>query len=324
MLTKNRDHDLDCVHGLLILYMMFMHLLGFAIGTVSKYYYPLTHFLSFFMAWFYFKAGMFYKERTIVDALKKSCKRLLLPAIIYSFMGFLLYAALNDFRIDIGKELCSFYHSGAMQGNNPIWFLYSLFFVQFIYHLFRKINITSWVIPAISGGLYALALFLDVDSVLFINVPLGLIFYSLGVILVKHQYHYYLWIASIIAYVVLGLIPSVSDFRRGVYDPFVIGFLWSLCSCIAVNGLFKRFTFLCVKPLIFVGQNAMTYFGTHWMVILMAQAICATMSLGRSLSMICYMGVFGCYLLVCSLVLYRLKTMQSKDRDSVNNNLEWE
>lgn len=55
----NRDDDLDAVHGLLVLYMMFMHLLGFAIGTVSKYYYPLTHFLSFFMAWFYFKAGMF-------------------------------------------------------------------------------------------------------------------------------------------------------------------------------------------------------------------------------------------------------------------------
>lgn len=203
-------------------------------------------------------------------------------------------------------------------------YIVPLFFVQFIYNLFRKTKISPWVIPAISGGLYALALFLDVDSVLFVNVPLGLIFYSLGVILVKHQYHYYLWIASIIAYVVLGLIPSVSDFRRGVYDPFVIGFLWSLCSCIAVNGLFKRFTFLCVKPLVFVGQNAMTYFGTHWMVILMAQAICATISLGRSLSMICYMGVFCCYLLVCSIVLYRLKARQTKDRDSVNNNLEIE
>lgn len=308
-----RLKDLDAVHGLLVLYMMFMHLLGFAIGTVSKYYYPLTHFLSFFMAWFYFKAGMFYKERTIVNVLKNSSRRLLLPAVVYSLIGFLLYASLNNFKIDVGKELCSFYYTGALQGNNPIWFLYSLFGVQVIYNLFEHIRMKPWAVPLVSSGLYAMAVYADVGSVLFVNVPLGLFFFSMGRLFVEKQYNNYLWIPSIIAFVVLGLIPSVSDFRRGVYDPFIVGFLWSLCSCVAINGLFRRVSFLSIQPLVFVGRNAMTYFGTHWMVILLAQAICSRLLLGRGASIICYFCVFAFYLVVCSFILYWLRIRKNKN-----------
>lgn len=299
----SRFQDLDSVHGLLVLYMMFMHLLGFAIGTVSKYYYPLTHFLSFFMAWFYFKAGMFYRERSIVNCVKKASRRLLVPAVIYSLIGFLLYAILNRFRLNLAEELLSFYHSGALNGNNPIWFLYSLFFVQIIYNFFRRIRINAWIISFISVVLYALAFLFNVDSVLFINVPLGLIFYSMGVVLSEKQYKSYIWIPALVGFVILGLIPSVSDFRRGYYDPFLVGIVWSLLSCVAINGLFRRFSILCIKPLHFIGQNAMTYFGTHWMVILIIQAICASLSLGRSISIVLYFCIFCLYVMICSLIL---------------------
>lgn len=305
MLTKNRDHNLDCVHGLLILYMMLMHLLGFAIGTVSKYYYPLTHFLSFFMAWFYFKASMFYRERTNIDCIRKASRRLLLPAIIYSLLGFLLYAILNKFKLDLSYELTSFYQSGAPHGNNPIWFLYSLFFVQVIYNAFRKIRISPYFIPLISAVLFAIPSFINVSCVLFLNVPLGLFFYSMGVVLSEKQYVRWLWIASLLGYVILGLVPSVSDFRRGYYDPFWIGILWSLLSCMAINGLFRQLPFLSVKPLRFIGRNAMIYYGTHWMIILIAQAICTSLSLERSHAMVCYFAIFGIYLLICSAIISR-------------------
>lgn len=300
---NKRENSLDSIHGLLVLYMMLMHLLGFAIGTVSKYYYPLTHFLSFFMAWFYFKAGMFYRERTNVDCIKKASRRLLLPAIIYSLLGFLLYAILNKFKLDLSYELTSFYQSGAPHGNNPIWFLYSLFFVQVIYNAFRKIRISPYFIPLISAVLFAIPSFINVSCVLFLNVPLGLFFYSMGVVLSEKQYVRWLWIASLLGYVTLGLVPSVSDFRRGFYDPFWLGVLWSLLSCMAINGLFRRLPFLSVKPLRFIGRNAMIYYGTHWMIILLSQYAICVLDLGRTLSVICYLFFMFFYIILMTVVL---------------------
>lgn len=301
---KTRSIDLDAIHGLLILYMMFMHLLGFAIGTSSKFYYPLTHFLSFFMAWFYFKAGMFYRERSFVDCLKKSSRRLLVPAVAYSLLGFGVYCALNHFRIDVVEELRSFYSSGALHGNNPIWFLFSLFFVQLFYNVLIRIRIKPWLVVILSVIMYILELRSHPDSVMFVNVPLGLFFYSMGVLLSKRQYEPYMWIPSLVLFIALGAIPSVSDFRRGFYDPFFLGLIWSLISCIAINGLFHRFSTLCIKPLRFVGQNAMPYFGTHWLVIMLAQAICVIYELDRSSAIVCYFVVFGFYLAVSTTIIW--------------------
>ena len=176
--SVERDQGLDAIHGLLVLYMMLMHLLGFAIGSESKFYYPLTHLLSFFMAWFFFKAGMFYKHTPVSEGLKRSSRRLLVPAVIYSLIGFLLYAILNHFRLDWYSELRTFFYSGALRGNNPMWFLFSLFLVQMLYNMIRHLRINPWVIPILSGALYITALYGHVESVFLVNVPLGLFFYS--------------------------------------------------------------------------------------------------------------------------------------------------
>ena len=310
--SVERDQGLDAIHGLLVLYMMLMHLLGFAIGSESKFYYPLTHLLSFFMAWFFFKAGMFYKHTPVSEGLKRSSRRLLVPAVIYSLIGFLLYAILNHFRLDWYSELRTFFYSGALRGNNPMWFLFSLFLVQMLYNMIRHLRINPWVIPILSGALYITALYGHVESVFLVNVPLGLFFYSMGYVLAERQYKSYCWVPAIILYVVLGLLPSVSDFRRGYYDPLWLGFLWSLVSCVAINGLFRRLPCLCIKPLRFIGLNAMSYYGTHWMVILTSQAICAWLSLGRSSAIICYFTLFGIYLLIFTIIISHWNSIISR------------
>lgn len=300
---KNRDLGLDTIHGLLVLYMMFMHLLGFAIGTGSKFYYPLTHFLSFFMAWFFYKAGMFYRDHSVLEGVKKSSRRLLIPAIFYSLLGFLIYAILNRFDLNWSFELKTFLYSGALHGNNPMWFLFSLFFVQLFYNIIRHLRINPWLIPIMACAIYIFTFYQQVESVFLINVPLGLFFYSIAFVLAEKQYKSYCWIPAVVIYIILGILPSVSDFRRGIYDPLWLGFFWSLCSCMAINGLFRRFPALCIKPLQFIGRNAMIFYGTHWMIIMIAQAICSLLSLERECAIYCFFTIFLIYFIFLSFIL---------------------
>lgn len=55
----DRQNFLDGLAGLLIIDMVLGHIVGFAGLTDSSWLRP----LSFFMFWFYFKSGMFYRPK---------------------------------------------------------------------------------------------------------------------------------------------------------------------------------------------------------------------------------------------------------------------
>ena len=55
----DRQNFLDGLAGLLIIDMILGHIVGFAGSTDSSWLQP----LSFFMFWFYFKSGMFYRPK---------------------------------------------------------------------------------------------------------------------------------------------------------------------------------------------------------------------------------------------------------------------
>ena len=55
----DRQNFLDGLAGLLIIDMILGHIVGFAGLTDSSWRRP----LSFFMFWFYFKSGMFYRPK---------------------------------------------------------------------------------------------------------------------------------------------------------------------------------------------------------------------------------------------------------------------
>ena len=65
---KKRDSSLDCVAGILIIYMVLVHIFqwsGMNNILSSCWMQP----LSFFMFWFFYKSGVFYKERKPVEVL---------------------------------------------------------------------------------------------------------------------------------------------------------------------------------------------------------------------------------------------------------------
>lgn len=65
---KKRDASLDSVAGLLIIYMILYHIfLGCGMAEALSSYWMLS--LSFFMFWFFYKSGMFYKDKTCKEVL---------------------------------------------------------------------------------------------------------------------------------------------------------------------------------------------------------------------------------------------------------------
>lgn len=76
-MEKNRIVYLDFIAGLLILYMIFpVHVLS---QTGLERYNYLSSVFFFFMAWFFYKAGMFFKPTDCKTVLKKTFKRLIVP-----------------------------------------------------------------------------------------------------------------------------------------------------------------------------------------------------------------------------------------------------
>lgn len=89
---NQRQIYLDNVCGLLIVHMIFIcHQPLFCNYSNSAIEFSLK-LLSFFMAWFFFKAGMVFRERPIKDIVRSSIKRLLVPYMVFSVFGLTIMA----------------------------------------------------------------------------------------------------------------------------------------------------------------------------------------------------------------------------------------
>lgn len=85
---SQRDTSLDSVGGLMILHMISFHLRGYLGYEVLDLENVL---FFFFMPWFFFKAGMFWKMDSIKNVVVKGYCRLLKPFIIFSIIGHLCF-----------------------------------------------------------------------------------------------------------------------------------------------------------------------------------------------------------------------------------------
>ena len=78
VLEKERDNSIDAVAGIMILYTILMHL-----GATNEFgeFVDSLHYVFFcFMAWFFFKAGLFCKVETDFRKEYEKCrKRLIIP-----------------------------------------------------------------------------------------------------------------------------------------------------------------------------------------------------------------------------------------------------
>lgn len=273
-MTKRIDY-LDNLGGLLICYMMLSHILCFELVdfTIESIW---LEPLRFFMFWFFFKSGMFYvlKERRQIVA--SGGGKLLVPLVKWLLLGHVVQCVKlfvcgdYDWKHYLLTPIKELFFTGSTTGNQPLWFLFSLFCVQFAFNELkrRKVN-TGFIL--LMGVLVPTALFYlnKPLPIYFANVPLGMSAYALGYMLKEKQFGKKVLVASLIVYLgIMIMLPSYLDFRSNALNEngnYILAVLFGLSGCVVFNNLFKRLPHM--KILQFMGKNSMEYYVTHWIIL---------------------------------------------------------
>ena len=270
-----RDISIENISGILIIHMILYHIFQWSeMNNILSTYWMLP--LSFFMFWFFYKSGMFYKERRPVEVLLGGGKKLMIPFIVFSLVGHLLQCVKMFVRGDtnwvhyILSPIKQVVLSGSVGGNLPLWFLPSLLAVQLMYTWLHKYVRDEWFVLLSLTVAYALHA-MNVSEPLYIgNVSLGLAVFSFGHMMRELQYKRLVFVSCGIVYLLL-LILSVGsiDFRvNGVgKEGYLLPVLFSLCGCIVINNLFRKGRWK-IGVLKYVGERAMSFYVLHWLVLL--------------------------------------------------------
>lgn len=146
----SRDSSIDIVAGCMILVMIVNHILQ-NLSMTDSWLNDILMLFSFFMPWFFFKGGQFYKYEKFPVAVNKGSRKLLVPYVIYVIIGIAVGLIITEsdtfsYLVLSLKEWCRY---AAPSGNLPLWFLFSFFCVRLIMTLIIKSKTTLTVIPVI-------------------------------------------------------------------------------------------------------------------------------------------------------------------------------
>lgn len=289
--ARVRDSSLDLLCGILISYMIIYHAYIWCPITKSIIIEIFDKIFFFFMPWFYYKSGMFNKKESTKEIAITNTKKLLFPFIIYTVMGeivlWLCINLRNEGEFDIIKYLVSSLKcliiQGSTIGNQPLWFLVSLYITKVFFSFLRNKNIPTTIILLLSfiagwissyTGAYINGRFLI--PYLFMSSTIGITFYGLGTLLHRIQYtKVVFFVASIIYISIILLLPSQVDVRlnmlkQGSWIAFMVS---SLAGIIVANNL-ARLKILQFPFLISIGNNSLSYYCFHWILFYLTTTIC--------------------------------------------------
>ena len=320
-----RDRSIDSVAGLLVLQMIIYHLFQHAALTNSLLN-LITYPLYFFMPWFFFKAGLYYKPLSVKKSIRDASKKLLCPFVVFSLVGQIVYgihvylngdskfAIFSDYLIIPMKEIL---WEGSCFGNSALWFLVSLFVVKLIYNIFSGMRIKDVYIIVSLGCIAFLMNMYSINKPLYMaNICSGMAFYSIGHLFKECQYNNILFVVSIFGYMLaIWCGWNYIDMRtnvalRGYY------LLWiptALAGIILINNIFKRIggnAFLA-----YVGRNAISFYVMHWILLTVAKMFSDMLMVTDKYHVLLLMLLFEILMLPISVVVLsttKLKWMIGK------------
>lgn len=327
MNTKRQLH-IDIIAGFCILYMINVHLSDWNWNTKSNISEDslLRYLYVPFMSWFFYKAGMFYKDQNIKDLFLAETKKLIKPFLLLSIVGHLLYCIRlwvefgNRNYVDyVIAPFVSIVLRGSVNGNFALWFLPSLFLVKIIYNYFVQRN-KDWAILIVSFLVSGIVVYLNSldtlpklpgkENVFFpiwmANVPMGLCFYCLGHKLKDIQYNYWSIIIAVLLYGCHFFLP-LSDYGFRTMTGSGSLFIWAVTSLsflILLNNIAFRFP-LKWLGLHYVGENSMLIYIWHWPLLTLSRLIFfSVLNIPEGWTLRIIQSAF---LLVCFIVILRVK-----------------
>ena len=203
--------------------------------------------------------------------------KLIIPLLVYSFIGHivecvkLLVNGDLNWRHYVLTPFKEFAFTGSVNGNHPLWFLFSLFIVRLVFNELFTRKIYPIVI-FLFGLLITTFLFYSGINYLPIylsNVSLGIAVYSCGYMLKERQFEKSYLFPALLAYLgIMFLKPSHLVFRDMTLNDggnYLCAILYSLSACVVFDNIFRSIP--ACNVLQFIGKNSMTYYVTHWIIL---------------------------------------------------------
>lgn len=293
-----RDDSLDRIAGLMILYVIVGHMMNWSIGSSNDIRMTLEKIIPYFMPWFYFKSGMFYRPSEVGDVARSGWKKLVVPFLVFSALGIVLQCikwkiqGVLTLEYAWNFEIRRIFLMGSFEGANPLWFLLSLFFVKVIFAWLRNHGIASgviigfcatflmanWLLKLEVGPKSPAMPLLEYPRYLY-NVTSGMFFYGCGSLLKDRQYDWKVWVPALAVFLAVSLLRKNGariSFMHNVpsaHCDYALFLLAALGQCISINAIFKYISALCRKVtdfsiLGYFGRNSIAVYTMHWPIMM--------------------------------------------------------
>ncbi len=287
----HRYFYLDNLCAILLLYIVFIHHIANRCGFNPELFSVISSSLSFFMSWFFFKGGMMHKKCDDKEMILKSSKRLLIPFLIFLFLGFIidgffdhLSYGINPFGIRfIKRKIIEILKCQVLWPTAASWFLLSLFFSRVLFNfLSRRIHpllisaiclIAAYSVFLIQHNCLSIPFFSSAPSLIIPfyigNICHGLAIYSLGYYLREKQFQKIVMIIALGLYLLQFFVPARIDFRTNdSFDSFFpLAVIYGIAGCVVFNNLFKVAFNFKIPIISYIGRNSMVYYLIHWPVM---------------------------------------------------------
>jgi len=328
-MERERLKYFDLVSGLFMIQIIIMHILQFSENfATSSVFSFIMHVSFFFMPWFYFKSGYLYSTPKNGSKVyfKSKAKSLLLPFVLFTLIGFVMYFPFevmesnrSIMRILMSPGFAMIRWGNGGVGNQPIWFLLSLFLALAGFFLLDKFKVKGLIVlfPLIGYALYYFNLPLPLGLS---NVFLGIFFLYAGYIfrnkIEKLRYATLMLWFSLVIYIVIQIFWFSSlDMRINTVTSgnYFIYLLSALCGLVLIYFLGKKVDYL--KPINYIGENSMVYFVAHWPILFLVKNVMDSMHLrttGYVFAWILTVVGFGLLPLCVTLLNGRLKFLIGK------------
>lgn len=278
-----RKEHIDLAAGIMLAWMILGHTASHA--SYHGAFLQIGTYLSFFMPWFFYKAGMFYKIKTLKDRRIGGGKKLLTPFVIYSLIGQLFYYICliieNNvtFRSFVYQPLRSLFVTECLPGNGALWFLVVLYMINLIApYCLEKANP---LLIAIMGMAIAFGCFLLNISwfpCIIPNIAAGMAFYALGYWLRDKENLAWVIILCLALYVACCVIgyPGIYFHHNTASDSitYLLYYPASVAGIVLLNNFCKWINpFIKYSVFRWIGQNAMNIYVTHWIVLVLLRLV---------------------------------------------------
>lgn len=308
---------IDIVAGIMILWMIFQHAMqsAWAIGSPSpgemyawnpNVWFP---YLNFFMPWFFYKSGAFFRKRNIKDLMVKDNHKLTLTFLIWSLIGYVFYLILGVYAqtLTLREALYTltrrFFFNGFIAINSPLWFLLTLIGVRFIANIclpnqsdpYKHYKCAAIVL---SGAMIGFGCYIYDNPLVPLwvaNGASGIAFFTFGYWLHCYENQKWFVIPCILGYVcscVFGwnsVCMHINELLEGLY---LLWFTSALCGIVCFNVVCRHIYewmtkitpphYSRTRILETIGKNAMPIYVTHSFVRFPIQTILETSNVSLS------------------------------------------